>query len=103
MEMAEFAVASVPGSRLRVLAKPSADQRTYRADFGKFERAFPEFRFDWDARRGALQLADALRGVGLDEAGFRDKRYTRLAWLQHLLDTRQLDDSLRWTSGEGRA
>ena len=103
MELAEFAVAAVPGSRLRVLAKPSADQRTYRADFGKFERAFPEFRFDWDARRGALQLADALRGVGLDEAGFRDKRYTRLAWLQHLLDTGQLDDSLRWTSPEGRA
>jgi hypothetical protein len=90
-------VSTVPGCELEVRAQPGADQRTYKTDFGKFARAFPDFSFDWTPDRGAEELRDAFERVGLDHASFTDRRFTRLRWLEHMLDTGALDDSLRWS------
>jgi nucleoside-diphosphate-sugar epimerase len=94
--LAEIAVEVVPGCDLQIVAKPGVDQRTYRTDFGKFARTFPEFRFAYSAEDGAREVRDAFREIGLTAALFRDPRFTRLTWLRHLLDTRRLDESLRW-------
>ena len=97
-ELAEIAVQTVPDCELRVLADPGADQRTYRSDFSKFARAFPRFRFNWTAEKGARELYTGFSSIGLSSATFADKRFTRLTWLRHLLETRSLDESLRWSS-----
>lgn len=96
IELAEMAVKTVPGCRLQVLSRPGADQRTYRTDFGKFARAFPRFRFEWTIAKGAEELTEAFRSIGLTRATYTDRRFTRLTWLRHLLDTGRLDSSLRW-------
>jgi nucleoside-diphosphate-sugar epimerase len=95
-DLAEIAVEAVPGATLDIVAEPDADQRTYRADFTKFAKSFPSFEFRWTARRGASQLADCFRAVRLQQRDFTDKRFTRLTWLHHLIDTGRLDVSLRW-------
>jgi nucleoside-diphosphate-sugar epimerase len=41
----------------------SADPRSYRVDFSKFESAFPQCRFEWTAERGADELARAYEEV----------------------------------------
>jgi hypothetical protein len=46
-------------------------------------------------------LHTSFRRIGLTLEDFNDKRFSRLYWLRHLLDTGSLDDSLRWT--EARA
>jgi len=97
IELAQIAVKTVPGSSLEVVAKSGADQRTYKADFGKFARTFPDFKFRWNVVEGAAELLAAFQRVGLQYSDFVDKKFTRLKWLRHLLDTRQLDESLRWT------
>ena len=97
IELAEIAAAVLPGCRVEVLGEPGADQRTYKADFGKFARTFPTFEWRWSARTGAAELADTFARIGLTHDDFTDKRFTRLTWLKHLLDGR-LDDSLRWLS-----
>ncbi len=97
IELANIAVKTVPGCKLEVVAKTGADQRTYKADFGKFARTFPDFRFKWDVVEGAKELHSAFQKVGLKHADFTDKRFTRLKWLRHLLDSKQLDANLRWT------
>jgi nucleoside-diphosphate-sugar epimerase len=99
MELAEIVVDTVPGSRLEVVAQPGADQRTYKADFGKFARTFPDFRFNWTAKDGARDLYETFKAIGLTHDNFVDKRFTRLKWLRHLLDTGRLDSSLRWSGG----
>jgi nucleoside-diphosphate-sugar epimerase len=99
LELAEIAMGTVPHCRLEVLAQAGADQRTYKTDFSKFARAFPTFAFQWTARDGARELHDTFATIGLPHEGFVDKRFTRLRWLRHLLDTRRLDDSLRWQAG----
>ena len=96
IELAETVVKVVPGSRLECLADPGADQRTYRTDFGKFARTFPDFRFTWTIEDGARELYDAFKAIGLTPAQFADRRFTRLTWLRHLIDTGRLDGSLRW-------
>jgi nucleoside-diphosphate-sugar epimerase len=96
-ELARIAVETVPGSELLVLGRPAADQRTYKADFAKFARAFPDFRFEWTPARGAAELHGVLTAIGLDDATFGDARFTRLRWLRHLLATRAVDESLRWS------
>jgi nucleoside-diphosphate-sugar epimerase len=101
IELAEIAVQTVPGTALEILAQPGADQRTYRADFAKFARTFPDFEFQWTAKSGAEELYRGFSQLGLDHAMFVDQRFTRLKWLRHLLDTRRLDETLRWAAAPG--
>ncbi len=96
IELAEIAVKTVPGGKLEMVPKPGADQRTYKADFGKFARTFPDFKFKWNAVSGAAELHDAFKQVGLTYADYTDKKFTRLKWLRHLMDGGQLDNNLRW-------
>jgi nucleoside-diphosphate-sugar epimerase len=97
-ELAEAAVAAVPGAELEVRGEAGADQRTYKADFAKFARTFPDFEWEWSPARGAVELREAFVRSGLTETAYQDARFTRLRWLRHLLDGGRLDDDLRWTS-----
>ena len=96
IELAKIAARTVPGCKLELKAQGGADQRTYKADFSKFARTFPEFKFNWTAESGAAELYRAFQDIGLKYEDLRDKRFTRLKWLNYLLESRQLDDGLRW-------
>lgn len=98
IELARVVVRTVPGCSLECLASPDADQRTYKTDFGKFARTFPEFAFRWTVPDGAAELYDAFKAVRLTQADFADRRFTRLKWLRYLLDSGRVDESLRWTA-----
>jgi nucleoside-diphosphate-sugar epimerase len=95
-ELAEQAVAAVPGAELEVLGRAEADQRTYKADFGKFRRTFPDFEWRWSPTTGARDLAERLIDAGVTREDFEGRRFVRLKWLQHLLEKGQLDQQLRW-------
>jgi nucleoside-diphosphate-sugar epimerase len=97
IELAQIAVQTVPGCQLEMVPKPGADQRTYKADFGKFARTFPDFKFKWNAKTGAAELYDAYKRVNLKHSDYTDKKFTRLKWLRYLIDSGKLDNSLRWT------
>jgi nucleoside-diphosphate-sugar epimerase len=100
IELAGIVVNTVPGSQLEIQARPGADQRTYKTDFGKFARTFPEFRFLWDAEAGARELYQAFRSQGLTHQSFTDDKFTRLKWLRHLLESGHLDSALRWQESQ---
>ena len=72
------------------------DPRSYRVDFGKLARAFPDLELTWTARTGAEQLAEAYRAAGLTLEDFESDRFTRLKRLRTLLDRDELDHTLRW-------
>lgn len=97
IDLANIVVKTVPGARLVVTNSAGVDQRTYKADFSKFARAFPSFAFSWNAHSGAKELFAAFTSVGLTRQHFQDARFTRLAWLNRLLGSGQLDKHLRWT------
>jgi nucleoside-diphosphate-sugar epimerase len=96
-ELAEAAVAAVPGATLEIRGESGADQRTYKADFSKFARTFPAFTWEWTPARGAEELRDAFVRYGVTERDYTDAKFTRLRWLSRLMDTGELDQDLRWT------
>ncbi|MDP3703427.1 MAG: SDR family oxidoreductase [Candidatus Omnitrophota bacterium] len=95
-QLAEIVARMVPGCTVECLAQPDADQRTYKTHFSKFARAFPDFRFRWSLADGARQLCEAFRAAGLTREELTDRRFTRLTWLRHLLESGRLDANLRW-------
>lgn len=99
--IAEAAVEAVPGARMSIESRPGADQRTYRASFAKFARTFPDFRFEWTPKTGAVQLAEAFRRAGFSQADIESGQFVRLTWLKRLLDEMRLDQNLRWSGRRG--
>jgi len=95
-DLAEIVTRTVPDCALEMRPQAGADQRTYKADFSKFARTFPQFEFHWTAEKGAGELARQFHAMGLSSDDLADKRYTRLKWLRHLLDGEKLDGALRW-------
>jgi len=96
IELARIASEAVPGCKLEVLNQPGADQRTYKASFAKFARTFPDFEWKWNARKGAEDLAKTLTRIGLTHEQYKGERFTRLKWLNKLLNEKKLDGKLRW-------
>ena len=96
-ELGQIVTETLPGCELKIVPQPGADQRTYKADFAKFKKTFPDFSFLWTARKGAEELRTAFERIGLTKNQFKDKRFRRVSWLGHLIDTRSVDESLRWT------
>lgn len=96
-ELAEIAAEAVPGCELEIRSDSGADQRTYKADFSKMRRTFPDFEFKWNARTGARALAEGLQAAGLTREQYEGNRFVRLRWLKHLLESGRLDQSLHWS------
>ena len=94
-ELAEV-LAEVSGCDIEVAAGSAVDQRSYRVDFSKLARMFPDLALDWNAERGARELIDGYRRVNLTWEDFEGGRYTRLRRLSTLLGENELDAELRW-------
>jgi nucleoside-diphosphate-sugar epimerase len=95
-DLAEIVHDRLPQCQVTFEEGASADPRSYRVDFAKFESAFPECRFEWTAERGADELARGYKEVGLTFEDFQGHRFIRLGQLRRLLDGRALDSDLRW-------
>lgn len=96
-ELAEIVKETVPGCRVEFAKDAEPDKRTYRVDFSKIKRVLPEFKPQWNARRGAQELYEAYQkyGVALDE--FEGPKYKRIDHIKQLLAAGALDSNLRWT------
>lgn len=97
-DIAGIAAEVVPGCRLEYAPDAGPDTRSYRVSFEKIKNALPAFRPEWDARRGAEELAAAYRRSDLDLAQFEGPRYQRIGHIRQLMDNGALTQDLRRTS-----
>jgi len=95
-DLAEIVKETVPGCRIEYAKDAGPDKRTYRVDFSKIARMLPEFKPQWDARRGAQQLYEAYQKVGLKVEDVEGPRYMRINHIKQLLSANRLDATLRW-------
>jgi nucleoside-diphosphate-sugar epimerase len=95
-EIAETVGAEFPGCEVS-FGEPSADNRSYRVSFAKIREVLPGFDTDWDAAAGAAQLHRVFEQIALDTETFTGRGHTRLAQIEHLLKTGQVDPQLFWT------
>lgn len=97
-ELAEIVHGRLPQCEVTFAEGASADPRSYRVDFAKFESAFPQCQFEWTAESGVDELARAYEEVGLTFEDFQGHRYIRLGQLRRLLGARAFDAELRWNA-----
>jgi nucleoside-diphosphate-sugar epimerase len=96
-ELAEIVADVVPGCTLDFADGAGPDKRSYRVSFEKIHRKLPNFRPQWDARKGAEQLYKAYRTYGLTLEEFEGPRYQRIGHIKKLMAERILDNDLRHT------
>jgi nucleoside-diphosphate-sugar epimerase len=96
-ELADIVVETVPGCRIEYAPGGGPDKRCYRVSCDKIRRMVPGFRPQWTARKGAQELYDAYRAVGLSSDDLERGRYTRIHHIQRLMKSGTLDASLRWS------
>jgi nucleoside-diphosphate-sugar epimerase len=95
-DIAEIVGSVFEGCTISIGAR-SPDTRSYRVSFDKMRRAVPAFTCDWDPRRGAEELLQIFRQVGLTADDFQSPKFTRLKQIEHLLSSGAVDRSLFWT------
>ena len=77
---------------------PSPDNRSYRVSFEKIRKHLPNFKCQWDARRGAEQLFELFKRIDMTSEIFEYRSFTRLKQLEYLIRTQQIDHNFFWTN-----
>jgi len=96
-ELAEIVAQTVPGCQIEYAPDGGPDKRCYRISCDKIRRALPNFRPQWNARKGAQELYESYRAANLTADEMDSGRYTRLRHLRKLIAAGELDPTLRRT------
>lgn len=99
-EIAEVVKETVPNCHIEFAPGGGPDKRCYRVDCDKIRRALPKFQPRWSLRKGAQQLYDAFRSLGLTIDDIENGRYARIGHIHKLMSTGRLTNSLRWRTRE---
>jgi nucleoside-diphosphate-sugar epimerase len=99
-DIAQIAKDTVPDCQIEYAKDAGPDLRCYRVDFSKIAQTLPDFKPQWDAKRGAKQLYEMYKKIGLKVEEFEGPRYKRVDHIKHLLSTGRLYPDLRWKNGK---
>lgn len=96
-KLAETAQQVVQGSSLSFTGEHGRDSRTYIVSFKKIlSRLNGYFNPEWDLIRGGKQLVDLFDRIGFTETDFRHDKCNRLMHLKKLMESKKLNEELRW-------
>ena len=74
------------------------DTRSYRVNFDKIHETLPDFKCDYDVKKGAQQLKTIFERVSLNTELFQFEPFTRIKELKRLMETQQIDEKYYWRS-----
>jgi nucleoside-diphosphate-sugar epimerase len=97
-EVAEIVAEVFPDCQL-TFGSQGADNRSYRVSFEKIKAKLPDFRCEWNARRGTQQLHDLFQRIDMTPEVFNARSFTRLKQLEYLIRTQQIDRDFFWRNG----
>jgi nucleoside-diphosphate-sugar epimerase len=87
-------VSAVTGAKYRVASSASADDRSYRVSFAKFQDAYPSWEPSVTISEGIAQTVDGLRSIGFSSAELNSTKFRRLPYLSELIQAGQVDHQL---------
>jgi nucleoside-diphosphate-sugar epimerase len=96
-ELAEIVGETVPGCTIEFAGDAGPDARNYRVDASKIASVLPGFTPVWTARKGAQQLHEAFKEVGITLDEFEGWKYKRVGQIRQLTESGRLGPDLRWT------
>lgn len=95
-EIAQIVHETVPGSTLQFADGAGPDSRNYRVDSSLIQQTLPDFKPQWNVRKGAQELYEAYQKVGLTLDDFEGPRYKRIDHIRKLIGSGRLSSGLRW-------
>lgn len=95
-DLANIVQEAVPGCHITYADNAQPDNRSYRVDFSKLTKTFPDFTPIWNAQSGARELVQAFEHAHLTHDDFQGRAYIRIKQLMYLLEHAYVDDTLRW-------
>jgi nucleoside-diphosphate-sugar epimerase len=95
-EIAEIVKETVPGCEIEFAEDAGPDKRCYRVDCDKIARVLPDFQPQWTTKKGAEELYNTYKKIGLSLDEFEGERYKRIAHIKYLISDGLLDENLRW-------
>jgi len=95
-ELAEAAARAIPGTRVSILDTAPADKRSYKVDFGLFERLAPDFQPQETLDSTINGLLKGLQTIGLADKNYRQSDLIRLKVLDRLIESGDLNEELKW-------
>ena len=101
-QLAEVVKATVPNCDVKFVPGAEPDKRNYRVEFTRYASTFQNYALRWDVRRGARELYESYKKTDLQKNTYESPQYNRIGQLKYLLDTRQLDETLRWRTSPAR-
>lgn len=99
-DLAEIVEQTVPNCKIYYANDAEADKRCYRVNCDKILQTLPEFKPLWNAEKGARELLNAYKKVGITLEDFEGPRYKRIAHIQKLIAQGKLDRDLRWNKND---
>ncbi|MBL7107227.1 MAG: NAD(P)-dependent oxidoreductase [Phycisphaerae bacterium] len=99
-QIAQIVKETVPGCSLKFAPGASADKRCYRVDCSKLPNTIPSFKPKWNAKKGAAQLYQSYKKIGLKLEDFEGPKYQRIGHIKFLLKKQLINNSLRWIAAE---
>ena len=97
-ELAEIVAETVPGCKVEYAADASPDKRCYRVNCDKIARVLPAFQPQWDAKKGARELYEVYKKVGLTLEEFEGPKFQRIGHIRKLIEDGIIDAKLRHTA-----
>lgn len=101
-EIARIVGETVPECHVEFADGASPDTRNYRVNCEKLPHTVSSFKPQWNAQKGAAELYAAFQRYGVTLEAFEGPKYQRVAHIRHLLETGQLDQTLRWKHAPSR-
>lgn len=94
-ELALVVRETVPGAEIEVRLEEDTRSGRGPAKFGKIACMLPDFRPRWTARRGAVEVYQALARLALTRADIEGARYGRAHHLRMIVRLGRMDEELR--------
>ncbi len=97
-DIANIVGETVPDCQVEFADGASPDTRCYRVNCDLLPQVVPDFKPQWNARRGAKELYETYKKYGLTLEQFEGPRYQRIGHIRKLIREGILSDSLRYVS-----
>lgn len=88
----------LPDCDIKFMGKVGKDSRSYRVDFSKLQKLFPNIRQNWPLEKSIKDLIKQLRKNKFSRKDFEKESFVRLAILESLLQQNKIDKKLYWKS-----
>jgi len=96
-QLAEAVAKVIPGVSISINKNAPPDNRSYRVDFGLYEKLAPMHQPQVDLLTTIRELKAGLEAMGFNDPQFRSSKYMRLEVLKQLREKGLIDGKLVWT------